>query len=371
MLVIAIVGIRITARTQVGIAVVEYLILIGMSIAGLVAVINHHPGTFPITKGWFSLSGIGGRGDAVAGLLIAVFVYSGWEGTLYVNEEVKHRAPTRAGQPSWPSSCSPSSTRGTGGPAGSGVTGQAPGPIRPPRSSTSPRRSAAVWAKMMAFALALSVIATTVTGIVLSARIVYGMASYRTLPGFLSNVSRRFHTPVAASIIVGLLLIVLTAVYLLATSVQDAFSAVIDVSGLLFASFYILTALATVVYYRRRVFSSVWDVTVPGHPAPRGRRIPRLDHRRSRCRAHPRRRSGRWWAVAVLGVSPDASPRASSCGRRSSTSSGRATASGSAGPGSIRASHPRAERASRRRGTGRGGAVSPPRCWPGSPARSA
>ena len=38
------------------------------------------------------------------------------------------------------------------------------------------------WAKAMALAMALSVIATTGTGIVLSARIVYGMASYRTLP---------------------------------------------------------------------------------------------------------------------------------------------------------------------------------------------
>ena len=44
---------------------------------------------------------------------------------------------------------------------------------------------------MMALSIALSVIATTGTGIVLSARIVYGMASYRALPEFLANVSRR------------------------------------------------------------------------------------------------------------------------------------------------------------------------------------
>jgi len=36
------------------------------------------------------------------------------------------------------------------------------------------------WSKVMALALALSVIATTGTAIVLTARIVYGMASYRT-----------------------------------------------------------------------------------------------------------------------------------------------------------------------------------------------
>src|SRR5487761_1273666 len=91
MLVIAVVGIRITARTQIGMASVEYLILIAFSIAGLLAVLGHRAGTFPITKGWFSLSGIGGHGSLAAGLLISVYVYSLWDGTLYVNEEVKHR----------------------------------------------------------------------------------------------------------------------------------------------------------------------------------------------------------------------------------------------------------------------------------------
>ena len=49
------------------------------------------PGTFPITRGWFSPAGIGGKGDLAAGLLIAVFLYTGWDATIYVNEEVRHR----------------------------------------------------------------------------------------------------------------------------------------------------------------------------------------------------------------------------------------------------------------------------------------
>jgi FtsH-binding integral membrane protein len=36
------------------------------------------------------------------------------------------------------------------------------------------------------------------------------------------------------------------------------------VTGLLFAIFYVLTALAAIVYYRRRVFSNVWDALVLG-----------------------------------------------------------------------------------------------------------
>jgi len=120
------------------------------------------------------------------------------------------------------------------------------------------------WAKVMALSVALSVIAATGTGIVLTARIVYGMASHRTLPDFLSSVSRRFSTPVAASVTAGILVVALTWVYMLATSVKAVFADVVAVAGLLFAAFYIMTALATVVYYRRRIFASSWDLVVLG-----------------------------------------------------------------------------------------------------------
>jgi amino acid transporter len=265
MLVIAVVGIKITAKTQVGMALIEYLILMGLAVAGLVLVLSHHPGTLPITRGWFSLSGVDGKGDAVAGFLIAVFVYGGWDGTLYVNEEVKHRQtnPGRAAiiavgllaviytlaQVGLQGVVSPAKLQANSASALVYVA-QALG--------------GGFWAKMMALSIALSVIATTGTGIVLSSRIVYGMASYRVLPGFLSNVSRRYRTPVAASIAVGVLLIALTWVYLLATSAQNAFNDVIAVTGQLFATFYIMTALATIVYYRRRVLRSARDALILG-----------------------------------------------------------------------------------------------------------
>jgi amino acid transporter len=120
------------------------------------------------------------------------------------------------------------------------------------------------WAKAMALAIALSVVATTGTGIVLGARLVYGMASYRALPGFLSNVSRRWATPVYASVMVGVLIIVLSAVYFLATTVQNAFNDVIAVVGFMFSIFYIMTALAAMVYYRRRILRNVSDFITIG-----------------------------------------------------------------------------------------------------------
>jgi amino acid transporter len=50
MLVIAIAGIKITARTQVGMAFIEYTLLIGFCVAGLIAVLAHHPRTGAIWR---------------------------------------------------------------------------------------------------------------------------------------------------------------------------------------------------------------------------------------------------------------------------------------------------------------------------------
>jgi amino acid transporter len=268
MLVIAVIGIKITARVQVGMAAIEYLILFGLSIAGVLWVTSgHHPGAVHFTSGWLSLNGVDGKGDAISGFLIAVFIYGGWDGTLYVNEEVKHRRvnPGRSAVLAVallailytlaqfgfqgvlsPGKLAAASTNGTA------------------LTAVATALGGGFWGKAMALSLALSVIATTGTGIVLTARIVYGMATYRTLPSFLGNVSPRWRTPVASSVLVGLVLAALGVIYLVATSVQNAFNNVIDVTGLLFSIFYIFTALAAMTYYRRRILSNVWDFVLVG-----------------------------------------------------------------------------------------------------------
>jgi len=84
------------------------------------------------------------------------------------------------------------------------------------------------------------------------------------LPAILGNVSPRFSTPAVASTVIGVILIAVTWAYLLSSSIDDAFTAVIDVSGILYASFYLLTALSAVMYYRRRIFSNAWDAVLVG-----------------------------------------------------------------------------------------------------------
>jgi amino acid transporter len=262
---IAVIGIRITARTQVGMAVIEYTILIGFSIWALLFVLGHHRGTFPITSAWLSLKGIGGKGDLAGGLLIAVFMYTGWDATVYVNEEVKHRRvnPGRAAVfavallvvlyvlPQV------------------GMQGVVSPALLQKNNSDALVFVAQVlggggWAKVMAFGLALSVIASAGTGIVITSRIAYGMASHRVLPPALGNVSRRFSTPAIGTVIIATILIAATWAYLLSIGIASVFADVVSVTGLLFAAFYAFTALSAVMYYRRRVFSNVWDGLLVG-----------------------------------------------------------------------------------------------------------
>lgn len=265
MLVIAVVGIKITARTQVSMAIIEYTILLGFAIAGFVLVLSHHHGTFPITAGWFNPSGIGGKGSLASGFLIAVFMYTGWDATIYVNEETRQRSinPGRAAIMAVALLAIIFTI------AEVGLQGVV-SPARLQKNSSSALVYVAQamggggWAKVMALALALSVIASTGTGIVVLGRMTYGMARRRVLPAFLSNVSRRFSTPAIATLIIGLILIAATWVYLLSSSIANAFTQLIDVTGLLYAAFYILTAISAMVYFRRRIVSRAGDLIFVG-----------------------------------------------------------------------------------------------------------
>jgi amino acid transporter len=266
MLIISVIGIRITARTQVAIGVVEYLILVVFAVWGMTWVFGHHAGTVSFTSAWLSLRGLGGKGSLVAGFLIAVFMFTGWDGTLYVNEEVRHRRenPGRAAMLAVAIAAVLFIV------AQVGLQG-ATSYKNLNNNSTSPLvylgkllSGSSVGGDVVALALALSVIAATGAGIVLSARIAYGIASYRALPSALANVSRRFRTPAVATVVASVVLLALGWIYLLTTSVQNAFGYVLDNTGILYAAFYCVTALAAVVYYRRRVISNFWELLTLG-----------------------------------------------------------------------------------------------------------
>jgi amino acid transporter len=262
---IVVAGIRLTARTQVGMAAIEYTILLGFAIAGFTVVIGHHPGTYPVTHEWFQSGGIGGKGNLSTGLLLAVFMYVGFDATVYVNEEVKHKR-TNPGRAAIFAVAFLAVFYAV-------VTVGLQGEVSPARLQAN-QSSALTYiaqslggsgcAKVMALALALSVIGGVGTGLVCIARMTYGMAIRHVLPLALGNINRRTSTPATATIIGGVILIAATWAYLLSSSLATVFSQVINETGLLFASFYILTALAAIAYYRRRILASAWDGLLVG-----------------------------------------------------------------------------------------------------------
>lgn len=192
-------------------------------------------------------------------------MFTGWDATVYVNEEVKGRR-TNPGK---------SAILAVGFltvvfvVSSTGLQGVvSPAKLQANSSSALVYVAQALggsgWAKVMALGLALSVIATTLTGIVILARIIYGMASYRALPSFLGLVSSRFSTPVVASVLVGLIFVAIIWVYLLSVGAANVFDNLISLTGIVCATFYALTALSAIVFYRRRVFSNWWDAMLVG-----------------------------------------------------------------------------------------------------------
>jgi hypothetical protein len=51
---------------------------------------------------------------------------------------------------------------------------------------------------------------------------------------------------------------------LLSSGIASVFTDLINLTGILYGAFYALTALAAIVYYRRRVFTNVWDGLLVG-----------------------------------------------------------------------------------------------------------
>jgi amino acid transporter len=265
MIIIAIIGIRLSARTQIVLAIVEYGIVIGLAIAATVFWAGHHAGSYPPSSGWLSVSGIGGKGSLSAGLLFAVFMFVGWDGSANVNEET-HRPRVNPGRAVllvvvflglFYALCT-MALQGAVSPHALQANAAAPlvyiGHV-----------IGGTWlGRLAGLAVALSVIAGTGTGFVVLGRIGFGMSSSGALPASLGNLNRRFHTPVLATVIPGVAFLIVTWVYLLVGSVASAFSALVAGTGILFTAYYILTAMAMIAYYRRRVFSSPVGAVVDG-----------------------------------------------------------------------------------------------------------
>ncbi len=93
---ICVYGIELSARTQVGLLGAEILTLVLFAVVALakVATGDAPDGSVSPDLGWFSPFAIDSTDGLVAGLLVAVFIYWGWDSTVCVNEETSDSGTT-------------------------------------------------------------------------------------------------------------------------------------------------------------------------------------------------------------------------------------------------------------------------------------
>lgn len=202
---VAAVGLRTTVRFQLALAAVEYLILLVFSaIAAWAVFVGHWPGTMHPSLAWLKPSGIGGHGNLADGMLVSVFLFSGWDAPMYLNEETRRKARN------------PGKAVVTAvvllGPIYAWLFVSMQGVVSPARLQANgadalPYLAAALvgagWAKVMVLAVVLSVLGTTQATILATSRVTHAMGRDKLLPSMFAKVDGRFGTPMRAAVFWG------------------------------------------------------------------------------------------------------------------------------------------------------------------------
>jgi amino acid transporter len=263
---IAAIGIKATARFQLAIASVEYLTLLVFSgIAFWAVFIQHRAGTVHPSLSWLHVSGVGGKGSLAGAMLIAIFLFTGWDATIYINEETiqKRIKPGKAAIISV----------ALLGPvfAWLFVSFQGvvpPGQLQAHGTDALPYIAQVLvgngWAKFMVLAVVLSVLGTTQATIVSTSRVTYSMGTDRLLPSKFAKVHPRYRTPMFATVFWGFMMVAVADLYVVSSSLANAFNDVVNAEAIAFTIFYIFTALATTWYYRRLLRRSLVDLALVG-----------------------------------------------------------------------------------------------------------
>jgi amino acid transporter len=257
-------GIEVSARLQCVLLGVELLVLAAFAVVALFKVYTGEApeGSIVPSLGWLWPSGIG-VSDVVDALLIAVFLYWGWDTAVAVNEESDdpRRTPGRAAVLSTVLLLVTYAlvSVATVAFAGTGTEGIGLG---------NPENADDVFAAIgpavfgdsglghaFAILLIISVLtssaASTQTTILPTARAALSMGAYRALPARFASIHSRYLTPGYATWAMGIASIVFYVGLTLVSEnvLADSISAV----GLLIAFYYGLTGFACVWFYRTQL----------------------------------------------------------------------------------------------------------------------
>lgn len=247
-------GLKVAAHFEWLIVIFQYVVLLVVAGVGIVSL--HESGQFSWT--WFSLSGMGGIKGLLNGILIACFMYSGWDAAIYVNEESTDRndSPGRAAIASvvilalfytitlfgMQAVLAPDQLQQHAGNALAVIAGRLlPGP----------------WGMLMSLVVLTGTLATLQAAVIAAARVGFAMARDRVMPGLFRRVDPRTGNPWAATLVMSGLNLALLALALATSDISRALANVVSSLGLISILFYGLTGAAAVWQNRGELLHSV------------------------------------------------------------------------------------------------------------------
>ena len=254
-------GIELSARTQFVLLAVEILVLVGFSLWALAKVYLHHPvGSLTPSWNWinpFALS----VGDLSKGVLLALFIYWGWDTAANVNEETRNGSRS-AGIAVLASTLVLLATYVVVAFATTALHG--PGFLTHHPDDVLIGIVGSPWNKIMILAVLSSAIACTQTTILPTARTTLSMAAHGAGPNALAKMDPKYLTPTWSTWWMGIASIVW---YVILVGIDRSTNILWDsISGLGFAIafYYAITAVAAPILFRRHLFKSAKNFLLIG-----------------------------------------------------------------------------------------------------------
>ncbi|MGV8880745.1 MAG: APC family permease [Rhodoglobus sp.] len=245
---------------------IQYLALIIFVVAAVVSVAN---GTAPEGStmpelSWFNPFAFESASGFVEAILLALFIYWGWDTCLALNEETKDPEKT-PGRAAILSTIILLITYVGVTVAAMAYAGLGEAGIGLGNDTNADDVFLALkdllfgpFAWLLVVAVMVSAISSTQTTILPTARGTLAMAAYRALPKRFGVVHPKYQTPAFSTIVMG---IVSTVFYVAMTIISEDFlSDTILSLGLAIAFYYAITGFACVWFFRRELFTSAYNV---------------------------------------------------------------------------------------------------------------
>jgi amino acid transporter len=265
------IGIEISARIQYALFAVELVVLVIFSVVALIKTYagSPPPGSIHPAISWFNPFAIHSFSGFTEGILLAIFIYWGWDTAVSINEETadKDKTPGRAAVISTIVLLATYAVVTVAAQAYAGAGAHGLGLANPDHTDDvlSGLGNAVLGSnlgKILILMTLTSAAASTQTTILPTARTTLSMAAYRAIPRVFARIHTRNMTPTWSTVVMGVVSVVFyVGLTLISENVLgDSITSV----GLMIAFYYGLTGFACVWYFRSSIFSSARHFVLRG-----------------------------------------------------------------------------------------------------------